>query len=519
MAERRSAVRGRSGQEGAARGSAVPDGGGSGSAGSDGGGSGSAGAESAGSEDAVLDSGGAGNAGSDGSGAESAVPDSGGTGSSGSGSAGAGSAGSENAVLESAGAESGGAESAVRGGASRCRPAREPAARTYARALPVVPVRARGLTIEGADGRRYLDCVSGAGTLALGHNHPVVLEAIRRVLDSGAPLHVMDHTTPVEDAFVTELLRTLPPVLADRAHVRFCDPTGADPVATAVALVRAATGRTRVVTLADACEPLPDDGAPGQEPPAGLLLDPARSEAAAPHGPGAEAGGVRRPLARADQGAAPLIVDETETGVGRTGAYWAFEHSGVTPDVLVLAKAIGGSLPLAAVVHRDELGDPSGHGGPVAGSFRGNQLALAAGAATLAHVREHRLAEHAAALGGRMLARLRALAAESGCVGHVRGRGLMAGVELVAPEDPPDGAARPGASAHLAAAVRGECLRRGLIVDVTGPRANVVRLLPPLIVTEEQMSAVLDRLADAVGAVDRHRPDGSVPLRGERTPR
>ncbi|WP_437033376.1 aminotransferase class III-fold pyridoxal phosphate-dependent enzyme [Streptomyces sp. enrichment culture] len=514
MAERRSAVRGRSGQEGAARGSAVPDGGGSGSAGSGNAGSENARAESAGSESAVPDS-----AVLDSGGAESAVPDSGGAESSGSGSAGAESAGSEDAVLESAGAESGGAEGAVRGGASRCRPAREPAARTYARALPVVPVRARGLTIEGADGRRYLDCVSGAGALALGHNHPVVLEAIRRVLDSGAPLHVMDHTTPVEDAFVTELLRTLPPVLADRARVRFCDPTGADPVATAVALVRAATGRTRVVTLVDAHEPLPDDGAPGQEPPAGLLLDPARSEAAAPHGPSAEAGGVRLPLAGADQGAVPLIVDETETGVGRTGAYWAFEHSGVTPDVLVLAKAIGGSLPLAAVVHRDDLGDPSGHGGPVAGSFRGNQLALAAGAATLAHVREHRLAEHAAALGGRMLARLRALAAESGCVGHVRGRGLMAGVELVAPEDPPDGAARPGASAHLAAAVRGECLRRGLIVDVTGPRANVVRLLPPLIVTEEQMSAVLDRLADAVGAVDRHRPDGSVPLPGERTPR
>lgn len=73
---------------------------------------------------------------------------------------------------------------------------RESAARTYARSLPIVPVRARGLTIEGADGRRYLDCLSGAGTLALGHNHPVVLEAIRKVLESGAPLHVLDLATP-----------------------------------------------------------------------------------------------------------------------------------------------------------------------------------------------------------------------------------------------------------------------------------------------------------------------------------
>ncbi|MEU1869067.1 aminotransferase class III-fold pyridoxal phosphate-dependent enzyme [Streptomyces sp. NPDC019793] len=418
-------------------------------------------------------------------------------------------------------------EPAAPGGASRRQPARgtarEPAARTYARALPVVPVRARGLTIEAADGRRYLDCVSGAGTLALGHNHPVVLEAIRAVLDSGAPLHVMDLTTPVEDAFVAELLRTLPPGLADRARVRFCGPTGADPVATAVALVRAATGRTRVVTLADAHEPGPDDE-PAPEPPAGLLLEPVGSEAGVLAAPDAL---VPRVRARAGGRAVPLIVDETETGVGRTGAYWAFEHSGVTPDVLVLAKAIGGSLPLAVVVHRDDLGDPDRLGGPAAGAFRGNQLALAAGAATLSHVREHRLAEHAATLGGRMLARLHGLAAEFACVGEVRGRGLMAGLELVAPDGAPDGpahgtrsgSARSGSAAELAAAVRRECLRRGLIVDVTGPRANVVRLLPPLIVTEEQMSAVLDRLADAVRAVDRVRPGAAAPLRGERAPR
>ncbi|MEV6881232.1 aminotransferase class III-fold pyridoxal phosphate-dependent enzyme [Streptomyces sp. NPDC051135] len=422
-------------------------------------------------------------------------------------------------------------------GASRRQPGREPAARTYPRALPVVPVRARGLTIEGADGRRYLDCVSGAGTLALGHNHPVVLEAIRAVLDSGAPLHVMGLTTPVENAFVTELLRTLPPGLADHARVRFCGPAGTDPVTTATALVRAATGRTRVVAAAEDHASLPDLGESAQQLPAGLLLDPVRSEAGVFPAPDAL---VRRLRARTAERAVPLIVDESETGVARTGAFWAFEHSGVTPDVLVLAKAIGGSLPLAAVVHRDDLGDgggvhtadgtdgaegfgrPCAGAPPGAGAFRGNQLALAAGAATLAHVREHRLAEHAAELGGRTLTRLRALAEEFACLGDVRGRGLLAGIELVAPDGAPVGPAdraRPASPAELAAAVRQECLRRGLIVDVTGPHANVVRLLPPLIVTEEQMSAVLDRLADAVQAVDRRRDGGAAASPGEHTPR
>ncbi|MER6922021.1 aminotransferase class III-fold pyridoxal phosphate-dependent enzyme, partial [Streptomyces spiralis] len=115
-------------------------------------------------------------------------------------------------------------------GILRRQSARESSARTYARALPIVPVRARGLTIEGADGRRYLDCLSGAGTLALGHNHPVVLEAVRKVLDSGAPLHALDLATPVKDAFVDELFRTLPAGFADHARVQFCGPAGTDAV-------------------------------------------------------------------------------------------------------------------------------------------------------------------------------------------------------------------------------------------------------------------------------------------------
>nr|MDT0666164.1 aminotransferase class III-fold pyridoxal phosphate-dependent enzyme [Micromonospora sp. DSM 115978] len=87
---------------------------------------------------------------------------------------------------------------------------RESSARTYARSLPIVPVRAQGTTVVGADGRHYLDCLAGAGSLALGHNHPVVVEAIQTVLASGAPLHTLDLATPIKDAFSEELLATLP---------------------------------------------------------------------------------------------------------------------------------------------------------------------------------------------------------------------------------------------------------------------------------------------------------------------
>src|SRR4051794_10255411 len=101
---------------------------------------------------------------------------------------------------------------------------RESSARTYARAFPIVPVRAHGMVVEGAGGTSYLDCLSGAGTLALGHNHPVVVEAIQRVLASGAPLHALDIATPEKDDFVSALFATLPPAFAARARVHFCGP-------------------------------------------------------------------------------------------------------------------------------------------------------------------------------------------------------------------------------------------------------------------------------------------------------
>ncbi|MET8947313.1 diaminobutyrate--2-oxoglutarate transaminase family protein [Streptomyces sp. NPDC004542] len=477
------------------------------------------------------------------------------------------------AVTESV---SGGAREAHEG-ILRRQSARESAARTYARALPIVPVRARGLTIEGADGRRYLDCLSGAGTLALGHNHPAVLEAIRKVLDSGAPLSVLDLATPVKDAFITELFRTLPPGLADRARVQFCGPAGTDAVEAAFKLVRAATGRSGILAFTGAyhgmtsgalaasggaCDvrvarlPYPqdyrcpfgvggrhgaelaarwtesvlDDPKSGVPLPAGMILEPVQGEGGVIPAPD---DWMRRMRQITATRSVPLIADEVQTGVGRTGAFWAVEHSGVTPDVMVLSKAIGGSLPLAVVVYRDDLDvwEPGAH----AGTFRGNQLAMAAGTATLAHVRENRLAERAALLGSRMLSQLDALRGEFPCVGDVRGRGLMIGVEVVDPErggeadadGPGETLAVPGPAARpeggpatpppgprspriprpavpqLAAAVQRECLRRGLIVELGGRHASVVRLLPPLTISDDQAAAVLDRLADAVAAVSR----------------
>ncbi|WP_234347303.1 diaminobutyrate--2-oxoglutarate transaminase [Streptomyces specialis] len=437
------------------------------------------------------------------------------------------------------------------GASLRRQRARESSARTYARSFPIVPVRARGMVIEGTDGRRYLDCLSGAGTLALGHNHPVVLEAIRRTLDSGAPLHVLDLATPEKDDFTDALFATLPKAFADKARVQFCGPAGTDAAEAALKLMQTATGRRNVLAFTGAyhgmtagalavsggvstkrpvagiaadvtrlpypysyrcpfgaggergaelsaayTERLLDDPNGGVVPPAAMILEAVQGEGGVVPAPDDWLRAMRRITAERD---IPLIVDEVQSGVGRTGAFWAVEHSGIVPDAMVMSKAIGGSLPLAVLVYHEDYDSwlPGAH----AGTFRGNTLAMAAGAATLRYVTRENLVERAATVGARMTARLDGLRAELPAIGDVRGRGLMIGVELVDPDAEPDSCgARPCAPA-LAQQVRAACLDRGLIVELGGRFDATVRLLPPLVITDEEAEAVLDRLADAIAEV------------------
>jgi diaminobutyrate-2-oxoglutarate transaminase len=149
---------------------------------------------------------------------------------------------------------------------------RKSAARTYARALPAVSARTRGLTVEGTDGRRFLDRVSSAGTAPLEHNHPVVLEAIGNVLNSGAPLRALNLATPVRDAFVVaELFRALPSELADHALVRVCGPTDTEigVVGAEFRILPGATGRTGVHAFASTHHGMSVGGA--GEPERGLV--------------------------------------------------------------------------------------------------------------------------------------------------------------------------------------------------------------------------------------------------------
>ncbi|QBF25988.1 aspartate aminotransferase family protein [Pseudomonas tructae] len=424
-------------------------------------------------------------------------------------------------------------------------------ARSYPRRIPLALKRARGIYVEDVEGRQFIDCLAGAGTLALGHNHPVVIEAIQQVLADELPLHTLDLTTPVKDRFVQDLFSLLPDALRNEAKIQFCGPTGTDAVEAALKLVRTATGRNTVLSFQGGYHGMSQGalslmGSLGPKKPLAALLAngvqflPYPYDYRCPFGLGGAAGvkvnlhylenllsdpesGVQLPAAvivevvQGEGGVIPadiewlrglrritekagvaLIIDEIQSGFARTGKMFAFEHAGITPDVVVLSKAIGGSLPLAVVVYRQWLDtwQPGAH----AGTFRGNQMAMAAGSAVINYLKEHDLCAHAQAMGERLAGHLRRLQQEFAQLGDIRGRGLMLGVELVDPAGAIDAQGHPEACPRLAPLVQRECLKRGLILELGGRQGAVVRFLPPLIITAEQVDEVAARFARAVRA-------------------
>lgn len=193
-----------------------------------------------------------------------------------------------------------------------------------------------------------------------------------------------------------------------------------------------------------------------------------------------------------------LVLDEVQTGLGRTGRMFAFEHAGIVPDVLVLSKAIGGGLPMSVVIYDSALDawQPGAH----AGTFRGNQLAMAAGSATIRTLLAQGIVAHAETMGQRLATRVRQLHTACPAIGEVRGRGLMIGVELVDERAEPDAVGAYPADGTFARTVQRECLQRGLIVELGGRHGATVRFLPPLIIDEAEIDLVAELFGEAVGA-------------------
>jgi diaminobutyrate-2-oxoglutarate transaminase len=408
--------------------------------------------------------------------------------------------------------------------------ARESAVRSYCRQWPALFDRASGCWLYDEDGRGYLDFFAGAGALNYGHNNPVLKQALLGYLNEDRVVHSLDMYTSAKREFLTvfdELI--LRPRQLDY-RVQFPGPGGANAVEAALKLARKVTGRTEIVTFTNAfhgmtlgalsvtgnafhrrgagvplghATPVPfDQAADGQPPdfqwlerlltdqgsgldqPAAVIVETVQGE-----------GGIN--VARAEwlrdlaglcrRHDVLLIVDDVQMGAGRTGPFFSFETSGVTPDIVCLSKSVSGyGLPMALTLIRDDLDvwAPGEHNG----TFRGiNPALVTATAALRAYWQDDTLERETTGRSQRVTAALSALAESiPGPRPRARGRGMAHGLAF------DDG--------DLAAKVSSAAFERGLLVETAGPRGEVVKLMPPLTIADSELDQGLTLLGEALRA-------------------
>ncbi|MGE5507577.1 MAG: aspartate aminotransferase family protein [Chitinophagales bacterium] len=382
---------------------------------------------------------------------------------------------------------------------------------TYRR-LPLVAAWAEGSHIHDAGGRSYLDFISGLAVTALGHCHPKVVEAIAAQAKVLGHVSNIYYTAPA--AFLAERLASL----SGLERVFFCN-SGAEANEAALKLARhfawrkagcpeggqapyvvvtaarsfhgrtygalTATGQTKYhagfAPLLPGVVHVPLNDLAALEAAltpevCAVLLEPVQGEGGVYPCSVEYLQGVRR---LCDERGILLMLDEIQTGLGRTGRMFAFEHFEIKPDVMTLAKALGGGLPLGAMLAREEVAaafQPGDH----ASTFGGNPIACAAGLAVLEVLVDENLPARAAGLGRRLVGGLLALGRRNPLVGEVRGLGLMVGVDI-------------DADAPLVAA---RCREAGLLVNAVGP--HTLRFLPPLTVTPEEIDTAVSLVEQAL---------------------
>ncbi len=405
----------------------------------------------------------------------------------------------------------------------------------WSRIFPLVVERGEGAYLYSVDGRRYLDFTSGIGVTNTGHAHPRVVRAVQ---DQAAKLlhgqvNIVRHLPILQ---LAEKLRQIVPPSLDRF---FFSNSGAEAVEASIKLARHATGRPNIVAFQGSFHgrtvatmsltssktiyrvgyqplmpgvffaPFPyayrygwdeeetvrfclrelefilkTQTAP--EETAAFLVEPVLGEGGYVPAPPAFLQGLRE---IADYYGILLIIDEVQTGFGRTGRWFALEHSGVEPDIMVMAKGIASGLPLSGIAARADLME-RWQVGTHGGTYGGNAVACAAAVATIDVIREEGLLENARARGEQLMAGLRRLQDEFPIIGDVRGLGLMIGVEFTHPDGTP--------ATDVAKAVTQGCFERGLLLLTCGPWGNTVRWIPPLIVTGEQMEEAMEIFADVL---------------------
>jgi 4-aminobutyrate aminotransferase len=407
---------------------------------------------------------------------------------------------------------------------------------------PVEVEWAEGTHIRCSSGEEYLDCFSGIAVCNAGHRHPKVIAAAKAQLDELVHCCTYVYYNPMAGRVAEALAHITPGPL----RKSFLSNSGAEAIEGAMRLAKHFTGRNEFAALTHSFHgrtyaTLSITGNSGRKKSGGpympgVVFAPAPYFYRCPHGSKTEAECAERAAAQLadaikfqssgnvaafvaepvlgeggilvphdsyfelvkeilDEQGILFICDEVQSGFGRTGKMFAIEHYGVEPEIMTLAKGIADGFPLGAFIARPDVGDAFTPGSHLS-TFGGNPVSCAAALANIEVMKEERLAENAAARGDQLMGALEPLANELTLVGEVRGRGLMIGLELVS-----DAEKTPAAAA--AGEVKKRCREAGMLIGVGGTYANVVRLQPPLVLTEDEAARIVDTLSKVLREVNQ----------------
>ena len=424
--------------------------------------------------------------------------------------------------------------------AERRRNAVSPAAQS---SHPIYPVRGEGAYIWDADGNKYLDWSVGIAVMNIGHSHPKVIAAVKEQAETFQHLCFAVGMNESYIALAEKLNEIAPGPSAKRT---FLVNSGAEAVENAVKIARVATGRQGIVAFTHAfhgrthmalsltgkANPYKAGFAPraaeiyraqypylyrnpwgatteaevaeralealkdqvkttiGETEVAAVLIEPVAGEGGFIPAPKAFLAGLH---AYAKEIGALWIDDEVQAGIGRTGAWWAVDHYDLEPDLVTSAKALSSGFPLSAVIGTAEVMDKIAPG-QLGSTFGGNPVSCAAALATLSVIEEEGLLARAQEIGAAAMDKLRALQHELPAIGDVRGLGAMVGVEFIRGRDKTP-------NPEAAQAVLEHARAHGLLLLTTGTYSNVIRLLPPILMSDAELHEGLEKLEAAIRAV------------------
>lgn len=399
-------------------------------------------------------------------------------------------------------------------------------AKTLIRYFPIVLKNANGIYVKDINNKKYIDCILAAGTLPLGHNHSIINQCLKKFSLNNYPVQTMDIPTELQYDFLNSLYNFLPYNISDDYKIQMCSPSGSDSIESAIKLAKISTQNNTILTFTGGYHgqsygsssisgkvrnsfkysgmsdvhflPYPNNysnlstsqinqyindlllnNQSGISKPAAIIFESIQGE-----------GGVNIASKEFIQNLRkityeqniPLIADEVQTGFCRTGKKFAFQHYDIIPDIICLAKSIGGSQPLSCLLHHHTLDKWSEFNH--SGTWRGNQLAFLTGKTIIDYMEENKSWINAQNMGNLIINNLNQTQKKYQIITNIRGKGLMIAFDIINPKTN-----QPDSSNTLL--FQKKCMLNGLLLLKSGRYANTIRLMCPLNIKQSQIDEII----------------------------